>query len=100
MITKLKEEFTSLLNQFNIGEFFGIRSFEHQNCVMLHLIMISGLLMQEGCSVNFVEYTGAYMIWSLLQEGLDGRGKVELLVLAQLLMKAFGGNNSWNGTVV
>ena len=101
MITKVKEEFTFLLNQFNIGDFFGIRSYDHQNCVMLHLMMISGLLQQEGCNISLVEYIAAYVIWALLNGAIDGRGKIELMVLTQLSMKAFGGiNGIWERAIV
>lgn len=64
-------------------------------------MMISGLLQQEGCNIILVEYIGAYIIWSLLNNAIEGRGKIELMVLSQLLMKAFGGNNGiWERAIV
>ena len=68
---------------------------------MLHLMMISGLLQQEGCNISLVEYIAAYVIWSLLNGAIDGRGKIELMVLTHLSMKAFGGiNGIWERAIV
>jgi hypothetical protein len=47
-----------------------------------------------------VDYIAAYLIWSLLNNAIEGRGKIELIVLTQLLMKAFGGiNGIWERAI-
>ena len=106
----IKEEFLSLVNQLNIVDFMGIKSFEYQTTILMHFIMISNLLLQEGSEqegkhhtdiTKFIEYLLQMITFSLIQLSL-GSGtsldnartivKKELsdsIIMYYLLMKAF-----------
>ncbi len=49
-----------------------------------------------------MEYVVGYLGWTTINgTAIDGRGKVEVLVLVQLLIKAFGGSNGiWEKAII
>ncbi len=52
--------------------------------------------------MGFIEYVIGYLGWTAIYgTAIEGRGKVEVLVLVQLLIKAFGGSNGiWEKAII
>ena len=70
---------------------------------MLHMIMISSMLSEEGLDMGlFVEYMGSYILW-VGMGGMEGkhmkREVIEVMGMLELVVKAFGRGKVWEEAV-
>jgi hypothetical protein len=74
LLTVVREEFMTLANQLSLPELMGIKSFDYQVTVLMHFIIISNLLLQEGNCEDVGRLLEYFMHWVasvLLQASLS-----------------------------